>query len=513
IVIEPLARYNPQGELFAVLAEEVPTLENGGFAADLMSITWKLKEGLLWSDGTPVTSADLVFTYEFCVNPDTGCASNDLFAGISSIEAIDDSTIKINFAEPTPFPYKPFVSYNAPIIQAAQWADCMGANAIGCTEQSFKPIGTGPYMVTEFLPNDSVLYDANPNYRDPNKPYFASVFIKGGGDAEAAARAVLETGESDYSWNLQVAPEVLNQMQLSGQGSVQSARATSLERIVINFTNPDPALGDDRAEYLDGNNPHPFLSDIAVRKALSMAIDRTTLTNFGYAGSGQPTCNFIPGPPAFVSTANDPCTQDIEGANALLDEAGIVDTDGDGIREKDGVPLRIVYQTSTNAVRQGYQAFIKQWWAEIGVETELRNIDAAVYFGGDVASPDTFTKFYTDVEMYTNGATGQDFASLLANYTCENINGVANNWFGGNVPRYCNPEYDDLLAQLNAEGDPTARQELVKALNDHLVQNYVLLPLTYRGSVSGFSNRVLGGRINPWDAELWNIADWTESSG
>lgn len=108
---------------------------------------------------------------------------------------------------------------------------------------------------------------------------------------------------------------------------------------------------------------------------------------------------------------------------------------------------------------------------------------------------------------------GQDFASLLSNYTCENISGAVNNWFGGNVPRYCNPEYDDLLAQLNAEGDQIKRQELVKALNDHLIQNYVVLPLTYRGSVSGFSNRVLGGRINPWDSELWNIADWTASSG
>jgi peptide/nickel transport system substrate-binding protein len=302
-------------------------------------------------------------------------------------------------------------------------------------------------------------------------------------------------------------------MELSGQGAIQSALATSLERIMINFTNPDPALGDNRSEYMDGNNPHPILTDIRVRQAMSMAIDRNVLTTFGYGTLAKPTCNFLPGPPAFVSTANDPCPQDIEGAKALLDEAGVVDTDGDGVREKDGLPLSFVFQTSTNAVRQGYQAFIKQWWAEIGIETELRNIDAAVYFGGDVASPDTYGKFYTDVEMYTNGASGQDFASLFANYTCANVSGAENNWFGNNVNRYCNPEYDALLDQLNAEGDQATRQEIIKQLNDHLVQNYALIPLTYRGSVSGFSNRILGGRVNPWDAELWNIADWTESSG
>ena len=512
LVLEPLARYNPQGNLYAVLAEEVPTLENGGFADDFMSITWQLKEGLLWSDSTPVTSEDIVFTYEFCSNPDTGCSSADNYAGITSVEAVDDLTAVINFETPTPFPYKPFVSAGSNLIQKAQWEDCMGAAAIECTEESFMPVGTGPYTVVDFRPNDSVLYEANPNYRNANKPFFASVFIKGGGDAEAAARAVLETGESDYSWNLQVAPEVLAQMELGGFGAVQSALATSLERIMINFTNNDPELGDDRSEYLDGNNPHPILTDINVRQAMSMAIDRNVLTTFGYGTLGRPTCNFIPNPPAFTSPNNE-CGQDIEGANALLDEAGIVDSDGDGIREKDGLPLSFVYQTSTNAVRQGYQAFIKQWWAEIGIETELRNIDAGVFFGGDVASPDTYGKFYTEVEMYTNGAAGQDFGGYLANYACANINGAENNWFGGNVTRYCNEEFDAMLDEFNAEADPARRQELVIAMNDHLVQNYVILPLTNRGAVSGFSNRVLGPRINPWDAELWNVADWTAATG
>ncbi|MCB0010928.1 MAG: peptide ABC transporter substrate-binding protein [Anaerolineales bacterium] len=513
MVLEPLADYNPQGQLYPVLVDEVPTLENGGFAEDLMSITWKLKEGLLWSDGTPVTSEDVIFTYEFCSDPDTGCAVSDNYAGIDSIEAVDDLTVVINFSEATPFPYKAFVASGNGLIQKAQWESCIGAAAVSCSDEAFYPIGTGPYVVSDFRPNDSILYEINPNYRNPQKPYFESIFLKGGGDAESAARAALETGESDFSWNLQVAPEVIAQMELGGQGFVSSAFGNSLERIMINFTNPSPDLpAEERGEYLDGNNPHPTLQLFEIRQALSMAIDRTTLTSFGYGTAfGIPTCNIIYNPAPY-SSQNNTCEQDIEGANALLDEAGVVDSDGDGIREYNGIPLSYVFQTSTNAVRQGYQSFIKQWWAEIGVDTELRNIDASVYFGGDVASDDTYTKFFTDVEMYTSGPNGLDFGTHLADYTCARINGADNNWFGGNVTRYCSEEFDALIAEFNAEGDTARRQELVIAMNDHLVQNYVMIPLTGRGSVNACSNRVIGCRSNAWSNSLQNIADWTEAS-
>ena len=368
----------------------------------------------MWSDGTPFTADDVVFTGEYCSDPATGCSAVNLFEAIDTITAIDDTTVEIKFAEPRPYPYEAFVTSQSPVLQRAQFENCIGAAAAQCTDENFMPVGTGPFVVQEFLTNDSALFVANENYRDPNKPHFAEVFWKGGGSAEDAARSVLETDEADYAWNLQVAPEVLNAMELAGNGKVIAAFASSVERIFMNFTNPDPDLGDDRSLYLDGNNPHPFLSDITVRKALSMAIDRATLTEIGYGPAGRPTCNVIPGPPAVVSTANDDClNQDIEGANALLDEAGYIDTDGDGIRESpDGVPLVLLYQTSTNAVRQQYQALIKQYWSEIGVETELRNIDAAVYFGGDPNSPDTYAKFYADAEMYTNGSSGPDMQAL-----------------------------------------------------------------------------------------------------
>ncbi|MEL6701212.1 MAG: ABC transporter substrate-binding protein, partial [Pseudomonadota bacterium] len=205
MIIEPLARYNESGMLVPWLVDEVPTVANGGVSEDLTTITWKITEGITWSDGTPFTSADVKFTYDYCTDPEGGCAQLTKYEGVASVETPDELTVIVTFAAPTPNPYGPFVGGEAPILQAAQFANCMGAAASTCTEENFNPVGTGPFVVDEFKPNDVITMSANPNYRDPAKPAFASVTFKGGGDATAAGRAVMETGEFDYAWNLQLA--------------------------------------------------------------------------------------------------------------------------------------------------------------------------------------------------------------------------------------------------------------------------------------------------------------------
>ena len=512
ITLEPLANLNEAGEFALKLAAEVPTLENGGISADLTTITWQLKEGLLWSDGTPVTAEDAVFTWEYCTHPDTGCASFTFYEGVENIEAVDDLTIKITFDSPTPYPYTPFVTARSPIIQKAQFANCIGTAAQECSEQNLMPHGTGPYKIVDFKVNDVVTYESNEHYRDADKPFFSTVVFKGGGDAASAARAVLQTGEADYAWNLQVEPDILAEMEADGNGKIVVAFAGLVERLLLNQTNPDPALGDRRSEWTpDDPNPHPFLTHPAVYQALSMAIDRNVIAGQLYGFAGRPTCNIIPGPPAYVSTANDDClVQDIAGANQLLDDAGIIDTDGDGIRELEGVPLKILYQTSTNAVRQKTQALIKQWWAEIGVDTELKNIDAAVYFGGDPNSPDTYGKFYADVEMYTDGPP-IDPQLHLATLLCSEIAGRDNNWLGNNVPRGCNQGFDALFDELSETPVGERRVELVKQMNDIHVQNGYQIPLVFRGFASAHVNSLLGVQINGWDTEMWNIADWSRA--
>jgi peptide/nickel transport system substrate-binding protein len=220
LVLEPLARYDETGSLVPWLVDQVPTLENGGVAEDLTSITWKLKDGLLWSDGTAVTSSDVRFSWLYCTSEGVGCSQAEKYNGVRDISTPNDQTIVVHFDGPKPFPYDAFVGAAAPIMQAAQFKECLGSKAPECSAENFAPIGTGPFTVADFRPNDVAVFEANPHYRDPEKPAFARVVFKGGGDAAAAGRAVLETGEFDYAWNLQLAPEVLATMEEAGNGTV-----------------------------------------------------------------------------------------------------------------------------------------------------------------------------------------------------------------------------------------------------------------------------------------------------
>lgn len=385
----------------------------------------------------------------------------------------------------------------------------MGAKAPTCTDANFGPIGTGPFVVVEFKANDVLTLKANPNYRDADKPGFATVTLKGGGDAASAARSVLETGEFDYAWNLQVEPEVLTAMEAAGKGKVISGYGTSVERIMVQSMAVSSDLGDKRGTKEGG--AHPFLNDINVRKALSLAIDRQILVDAGYGSAGQVTCNVLPAPTVYASTANDACkVQDVDAANKLLDDAGWA-RGSDGIRAKDGVRISVLYQTSTNSVRQATQALVKQMWSAIGVETELRNIDGSVFFGGDQSSPDTFQKFFADLEMYTNNFDGTDPEAYMGNWVCSQAPTPDNQWIGNNMPRFCSAEYDALAAKMGKTAGLAERAAMAKKMNDLLMQAYVIIPLVHRGRVSARSNSLEGVVLNPWDSELAFAEDWTRA--
>ena len=506
MVVEPLAAIDDQGVLVTRLAVEIPTLENGGISADLTSITWKLLPGLMWSDGTPMTADDAVFTAAYCMDPAGGCAQMTKYEGVKSVEAVDPTTIKVTFNAPKPNPYTAFVGALSPILQKAQFAACQGAAAPTCTDPNNMPIGTGPFMVTGFTVNDTVSMAANPNYRDPAKPAFATAVIKGGGDAEGSARAVMETGEFDYGWNTQIPPDSQAAMATAGKGTFVVAFGTLVERIEMNMTDPSPDLAE--GERSTAKHPHPILSDIRVRTALSKAIDRSILVEVGYGAGGRPTCNIIPGPDAWASDNTGCIAQDMPGAMALLDEAGWV-VGADGIREKDGKKLAILYQTTVNPIRQDFQALIKDWWTELGVQVELKAIDPGVFFGGDAGSPDTFQKFYADVEMYANNSDNPDPETYLGQYQCKNAPSPDNQWQGENMNRFCDPAYDAKVAELSTTTDVAARQAIAKQLNDMVTKDSMtVIPLVHRGTLSAHSNALGGVIINAWDSELWNVADW-----
>src|SRR5712691_2165133 len=512
LILEPLAASGPDGKPIAVLAAEVPTLDNGGISKDQKSITWKLKPGVKWSDGTPFTADDVVFTWQYVADPKTAATTTAIADGVTNVEAKDPLTVTVTFKDPNPYPYQIFVSAQGPIIQKKQFQDYIGEKSKDAPG-NLAPIGTGPYKVTDFKPGDVVTYEMNENYRDPNKPFFKEVQIKGGGDATSAARAVFQTGDVDYAWNLQVEAQVLNQLSQGGKATLVTAASPNVERLLLNFADPNTDEGGARSEP---DTKHPFFSDLNVRKAFAMAVDRKSIGDQLYGPAGQAACNMITSPPDLVSpnTASmDVCKYDIAAANTLLDQAGWT-KGSDGIRTKNGVKMHVIYQTTVNPLRQKEQDIVKSGWQQLGVEVELKSVDASVFFASDAGNPDTASHFYTDVEMFTNGAATPDMTQYVAGWSTQEIASKANQWHGNNYHRWSNADYDAIYTQLKTETDPAKRRDLIIKANDLLVGQVVVIPLVARTQpTDGISKAIQGEIPNPWDSVLWNIADWSKTGG
>jgi peptide/nickel transport system substrate-binding protein len=504
ITLEPLASFDAEGNLVLFLAAEAPTLENGGVAPDGTAVTWRLKEGITWSDGTPFTAADVVFTYEFIVNPEVATVNAGTYEIVERVEALDDTTVRITFKEPNPAWYLVFTGTEGMVLPRHIFANYNGANGREAPGNT-TPVGTGPYRVVSFTPGDVIVFEANPNYRDANQLAFSRVELKGGGDATSAARAVLQTGDVDYANNLQVEAAVLRQLEAAGQGQLVTNFGSLVERIIFNFTDPNRATA--AGETSSTEFPHPLFSDPQVRQAVNLAIDRETIATQLYGSAGQPTANFLVAPSLFVSP-NTSYTYDPEAAAALLEAAGWVDSNGNGTRDREGQEMQVVFQTSVNPVRQKTQEIVKQSLEQIGIGVQLKGIDASVYFSGDPANRETLDRFSADLQMFATGNTNPDPGAYMQTYTCDEIAQKANNWSKGNYARHCNPEYDALWRRAAAELNPDIRQDVFIQMNDLLIETAAVMPIVHRADVSGVSHRLIGISLTPWDLSTWNIADW-----
>ncbi len=506
VCLEPLLTVNAAGVFSPVLAAEVPSRANGGLAADGKSVTYKLKQGIKWADGQPFTSADVVFTYQFIINKETGATTYASYVSIEKIEAPNPTTVKITFKAPTPAWYLPFVG-DGVILPKHALENYVGANARNAPF-NLKSFGTGPYKVETFRPGDLVIYSINDNYRDPSKPAFQQVQIKGGGDAVSAGRAVLETGEYDYAWNLQVEWPVLDAMARAGKGVVLTEGGGGVEQVFCNMTDPNKEVDGQRSSV---KAPHPFLSDLKVRQAFGLALDRETVAKQLYGLEGDPTANVLTTPTRFRSK-NTKMVFDIAKANQLLDEAGW-QRGPDGIRQKGGVKMQITYQTSVNTLRQKEQEIVKAGWAKIGVATTLKSVDAGVFFSSSPGNNDTLAHFYTDVQMYT-ATFGSPFPTSYMNrfYSGDPAKDIAqkeNNWSGRNVGRWVSKEFNQMFDQAQVELDQSKNDALWIKMNDLVVSQGVSLPLIDRRFVSARAKSLdVGENISPFDSETRNIADW-----
>ncbi len=516
ITYEPLASFNRNGELIPFLAAEIPSLENGGVAKDGTWVTWKLKQGLQWSDGRPFTADDVRFTFEYITNPDVGAASASTYEVVKSVETPDDHTVKIIFKAPNPAWQLVFVGVQGMILPRHIFEPYNNANAAQSPANEM-PVGTGPYRVVKFQPEGvlflgsdlietkRIVYEPNPYFREKDKPWFSRVELKGGSDNIEAIYSVLQSNEADFAWNLILKDAAeIERLEALGYGRVIANPGSRVERILLNRTDPNKATADGEQSSLQF--PNPFFSDKRVRQAINYAVDRNAIANL--SGLAFPTGNNLVSP-AMYNSPNTHYEFNLEKSAALLDEAGWIDHDGDGIRDKNGLKMALSFQTTVgNQLREQIQDMLKDSLAQIGVEVKLSTVDPGVLFGQDVAIRDHYRQFQTDMQLYRLGNKSPDPGAYMKQWTCDQIPQKANNWTGENVERWCSPAYDALYEQSAREFDHEKRRQLFIQMNDMLIEDVVMIPLINRGTFSGISNNLEGVELNAWESELWNIKDW-----
>ena len=390
---EPLACWDADGNMKLVLAAEIPSLQNGGLAADGMSVTWKLKPGVKWHDGKPFTADDVVFNWEYARDPATATVTIGSSPRHHSREGRR--------------PHRPHPVQEADavlgrclcrrprrIIPKHLFADYKGAKSREAPN-NLSPVGTGPYKFVEFKPGDLIRGELNPDYHMPNRPHFDTIEMKGGGDAVSAARAVIQTGEYDFGWNIQVEDDVLLRLEKGGKGKTVYAVGGDTEFIALNFTDPNTEVDGERSSI---KTKHPLLSDPAVRKALSMLVDREAIKKVIYGRAGRTTRQLPQRPRAVRLQEHDLGIQHREGVQA----AGGRRLEGRRRRHprKGRQEAEALYQTAINGPRQKTQAIVKQACQKAGIDVELKSVVASVFFSSDVANPDTYAKFYADIEMF-----------------------------------------------------------------------------------------------------------------
>ncbi|HJR01038.1 MAG TPA: peptide ABC transporter substrate-binding protein, partial [Methylomirabilota bacterium] len=502
IFYEPLAGFDPDGNLIPILAAEAPTTQNGGLARDLTSVTWRLKKGVTWHDGKPVTADDVLFTYEFASDPATAAVTSGAYREVSKVEKVDSHSVKVVFSKPQPFWADAFCGNRGMIVPKHVFDPFKGAKSREAPA-NLKPVGTGPYRLVDFKPGDIVRGEANPAYHVANRPFFDAIEMKGGGDAASAARAVLQTGEYDYAWNLQVEDDILRRMEQGGKGRVNIWPTGNPEHMQCNFTDPWTEVEGERSSI---KTTHPVLSDPAVRQALNLLVDRAAVQEEIYGRGGQTSANFLTAPSRFHSR-NTRWEFNVDKANQVLDAAGWK-RGADGVRAKDGKRLKFLFQTSINAPRQKNQAIVKQAAAKAGIEIEIKSVVASVFFSSDAANPDTFPHFYADLQMYNTTMTSPDPQYFMNQFTSWEVSQKANKWQGRNITRFRSEEYDRVFKASEGELDPVKRAALFIKMNDIVIANVVVIPVLWRNGVSGAANALQGMDLTGWDSTFWRLPYW-----
>jgi len=502
---EPLADIDTEGNIVPVLAAETPTAANGGVARDGTSVVWRLKRGVTWHDGRPFTADDVIFTWQYAADSATAATSAGSYQGIDRIERIDDHTVKLVFKRPTPYWADAFCSAAGMVLPRHVFEPFRGGKSREAPA-NLKPVGTGPYRYVDFKPGDVLHAEINSAYHVQNRPYFDTVEMKGGGDPVSAARAVLQTGEYDYAWGVQMEHEILKRLEQSPKGRFVIGRTANVEYIQLNQTDPWREVDGERASV---KTTHPFLTDPTVRAAFALLVDRDSIQKDIWGRQADTTANFMNRPP-FVSP-NTRWEFNVDKANAMLDAAGWK-RGTDGIRVKDGIRLKVLFQGVNQPIRQKIQSIVKQAFVRAGIDCELKSVVGSVYFSSDPGNVDTESHFYADLELSGKILRQPDPQAFMRAFCSWEVAQKANKWSGSNLARWRNDEYDRLWRAAETELDPVKRAAQFIRMNDLVVQNVVVIPVIIRHATFAVTSWLRGFDFSPFSGPLWRLVYWSREA-
>lgn len=492
----PLAAPDADGNFQPVLAAELPSLENGGISEDFMTVTWKLREGLLWSDGESLTSDDIKFTWEAVSNPASGNVLNLSMELIESIETPDDLTAVITYSQPT-------------LAYLSQWLyGLLPRHATGAPEEMLtwewnrNPVSAGPYVVSEWLSGDSIVMARNPNYYLDGQPYIDELVFKVVPDSGAQV-AMMAQGEGTVHLWPGITAEEYNP-QVEGQATLQEIPGQWNMTLFFNLSQP---FDDDPG----ATPPHPILGDLRVRQAIAHATDTNLIVNEVNPGNILTATPFAYG--WYKCEQEHVYPFDIERANALLEEAGWVLGD-DGIRvaqgaeyAADGTRLTLQLNGYTNfqpLVR--LQEALVEMWKQVGIEATIQNDDFSIIFGAfEDGAPRQLGNF--DILIYDTSLSLDPHAAIVSTYHSTQIPNEANP-AGDNSSRWVNAEADAYIDAAGATISVDERRAAYCALSELVATELPRLNLFLFTEGYGASNRLSGYDVNMWGSLTWDVQNW-----
>ncbi len=470
-----------------VLVTEIPSAENGGLSEDGTVITLTLRDDIVWSDGTPITSEDFVFTYDMIMDPANTPSSRFPFdERVASVEAPDPSTVVVTFNDAyAPWLSVLFTNAYVPLPKHVLQSVFESEGNIDLAAWNRAPeVGSGPFTFVEWQDGSLMRFVKNENWFG-DEPAIDEIFIRFVPD-DATVVAALVTEDTDVGTF--IAYGDVPALEESGLINVELVPSGYNEGWFFNVS-PETA--------------HPAMLDVNVRKAVVMGVNRDQINTDLNLGITYTAASFWENSP-YARPDAAPLPYEPEMAAQLLDEAGWVDSDGDGIRDKDGIPLELRLVTNQRQIRVDVQVVAQQQLAEIGVALTLENYPSEVFFGSYIDDAPTARGRY-DIQEFSSSTNFPDPSSTR--WTCSQIP-TDDSPDGINDQGYCNPEFDALLAQSDSTTDIEARIELFHQMDQIVTDEVIWAGIWYDPDLWAINARFENTRVSGADP-FWNIANWT----